>query len=177
MAYKINRELEWNQIQITSDSGVSYRIGLNETVYDSKVWIMDLILLSGKPSTSEIYKTMGVIYDVLTEKNGLLERSNITEVVSIIQGNNRDEIDKKTKVFTRWIKKPWKFDVKVNPIIEIQGKSKKIYLNTNVIHMKKNEQVEEKIELISDVKFCFNCGIENKNYKFCPNCGQNLQQA
>ena len=43
--------------------------------------------------------------------------------------------------------------------------------------MKKTEQVEEETEVVSDIKFCFNCGIENKNYKFCPNCGQKLQQA
>lgn len=177
MAYKINRELEWNQFQITSDSGVSYRIGLSETLHDSKIWLLDLVLISGKPNISEIYKTMGVVYSVLTEKNGILENRNITEIVSIIQGNDRDEIDKKTKVFTRWIKKPWTFDVRVNPVVEIQGKAKKIYLNTNVIHMKKTEQVEEETEVVSDIKFCFNCGIENKNYKFCPNCGQKLQQA
>lgn len=177
MSYKINRELDWNQIQIQSDSGVTYRIGLNETVPDSNIWILDLVLISGKPSTSEIYKTMGVVHDVLTEKNGILEIRNITEIFSVIQGNNREEIDKKTKIFTRWIKKPWTFIVSSNPIIEIQGKSKKIYLNTNIIHMRKTEEIEEKLELTSNVKFCFNCGIENKNYKFCPNCGQNLQQA
>jgi hypothetical protein len=27
------------------------------------------------------------------------------------------------------------------------------------------------------VKFCFNCGSENNNYKFCPSCGTNLKQA
>lgn len=178
MAYKINRELEWNQIAITSDSGVTYRILMSETCDGSNLWILNLSLESGEPSASEIYKTMSTVYDVLTEKDGILERNNVTEAIAMIQANSREEIDKKTKVFTRWIRNPWSFELIRDPVVDIQGRANKIYLKTNLIHMKKTgEYNHTEKDLINNFKFCFNCGFENKEYKFCPSCGTNLQQS
>ena len=40
-----------------------------------------------------------------------------------------------------------------------------------------NKVVNEVVESPVGAKFCFNCGLENNNYKFCPSCGTNLQQT
>ena len=179
MSYSIERELEWNQITLRSESGVAYKILMTETAEDSNIWFLDLILMSdsNKPNAKEIYQTVGKVFEVLTEKDGLLESKNIKEIVSIIQADDKDEMEKKTKVFTRWIRSPWTFEIHRNPVIDILGRANKIYLNKNIIHMKKTEVVEKNIVVNNNFKFCFNCGTENKGFKFCPNCGTNLKQA
>ena len=124
--------------------------------------------------------------DVLTEKGGIIEKNNIENIIVTIDGKDQEEIDKKTKAFTRWIKKPWSYKVMKNPTIKIDGATKNIYVRTNIIHMfKTNEPItpevvvkkEEIKNIPSQIKFCYNCGLENNNYKFCPGCGTNLQQA
>jgi membrane protease subunit (stomatin/prohibitin family) len=37
-----------------------------------------------------------------------------------------------------------------------------------------NQQSESLI--ISNIKFCFNCGTPNDSFAFCPNCGTKLKQ-
>jgi len=175
MNYTIDRTLEiCNVIDFKSETGVLYKITLIETTPGSGLWTIVFQVVSGVPEKKDIYSTIKTISNILLEKDGLVERNNITEFVITIDGENRDEIDKKTKVFTRWIKSPWTFEITSNPIILIEGKMENIYLNTNLIHIKKSNIIENK----SEVKFCFNCGFENKEtYKFCPSCGTNLQQA
>ena len=104
-------------------------------------------------------------------------RRGINTLLVYIAGSDRNEIDQKTKIFTRWIKTPWKYEVISNPIITIQGNRNHIQTNTNFIHMTRG--VEEVVVIKSPVgaKFCFNCGLENNNFKFCPSCGTNLKQT
>lgn len=174
MNYTIDRTLEiCNVIDFKSESGVEYKVALVETAPGSGLWTILFYLISGKPDKKEIYSTIGKIRDILLEKGGLIERNNVNELVITIDGKDREEIDKKTNVFTRWIKSPWTFEVTSNPEISIQGKMENIYLNTNLIHIKKSA-----VDTKSRIKFCFNCGCENKeSFKFCPNCGTNLQQS
>ncbi len=176
MNYTIDKSLEFaNAITFKSESGVEYRLYLAETAPGSRLWTFGFQLISGNPNQKEVFGTIGLIQKLLLEKNGLIEKNNISEIVLTIDGKNRDEVDKKTKIFTRWIKSPWEFEITRNPVISIQGKMENIYLDTNLIHIKKSTIVEQ---INSETKFCFNCGTENKkDYKFCPNCGQNLQQA
>lgn len=178
MSYKVEFELEWNQIRITTNKGSKYLVLLNETIEGSNLWVLNFILESGKPSNKEVYKTMSTIYNVLCEgDNNPIEKYNIREIISFITGDNQIEIDKKTKVFTRWIKSPWRFEIIENPTIDIQGRANKVYLKCNLLHIKKDEKYNVEIPKISrNIKFCFNCGSENNSYKFCPNCGVNLQQ-
>ena len=121
--------------------------------------------------TEQDIEVIRTIYHLVEEKGYTLEG------VRQKMKNNKDEMEKKTKVFTRWIRSPWTFEVHRNPVIDILGRANKIYLNKNLIHMKKTDVVEKNTVVNTNVKFCFNCGTENKGFKFCPNCGQNLQQA
>ena len=173
MNYTIDRTLEiCNVIDIKSEN-VEYKIVLVETAPGSKLWTITLALVSGTPNKKDIYNTIGTVSKILLEKGGLIEKNNVTEIIMTIDGKDREEIDKKTKVFTRWIKSPWTFEITSNPVISIQGMSESIYLNTNLIHIKKSSIIENK----EGFKFCFNCGHENKeSYKFCPSCGTNLEQ-
>lgn len=173
----IDRSLEFlNVISFKSNSGVEYKLIVIETFPGSNIWTFSFQLISGKPNTKEVFQTMKTIQQLMLEKNGLVEKYNMREIILVIEGKDRDEVDRKTKIFTRWIEKPYYFEIISNPIISIEGKRENIYLDTNFIHIKKSNLPPE--YKTSEVKFCFNCGSENKeNYKFCPNCGQNLQQA
>ncbi len=185
--YFIDKSISWyNTVFFSSDSGTKYSVQLVETAPNSKVWTFNFNLISGIPDNKEVFKTMKVLYEILLEPNGLIEKNNVKEIILTIDGSSREEINQKTKIFTRWIKSPWVFEINSNPEIIMQGKREQIYLNTNLIHIKKNEElVKEVIKVepinqvvnIPNIKFCFNCGLENNNYKFCPGCGTNLQQA
>ena len=182
--YTIDKSISWdNTIVFNSDSGTKYGVQLLETAPGSKLWTFNFKLIEGIPDQKEIFKTMNVLYDVLTEPGGLIEKNNVTEIIVLIDGKNRDEIDQKTKIFTRWIRSPWVFEINSAPEIIIEGRRDQIYPNTNLIHIKKTDVIEQVISTetkpinISNIKFCYNCGFENNNYKFCPGCGTNLKQA
>lgn len=184
--YTIDKSISWdNTIVFSSDSGTKYGVQLLETAPGSKLWTFNFKLIEGIPDQKEVFKTMNILYDVLIEPGGLIEKNNVTEIIVLIDGKNRDEIDQKTKIFTRWIRSPWIFEVNSAPEIIIEGKREQIYPNTNLIHIKKTDVVEQVISTeinktpinVSNIKFCYNCGFENNNYKFCPGCGTNLQQA
>lgn len=175
MAYTIDKTLSWaNVINFTSDSGTKYSIRLSETTIGSGMWTLEFNLVSGEPSNSEVFSTMSKLYEILTEKDGLLEKNNANNIIIYIAGRDREEVNKKTSVFTRWIRSPWEYKIDYQPEVIIQGRRDPIYPDTNFIHMTKNQNL---VETVTVTKFCFNCGAENKDYKFCPSCGQNLQQA
>lgn len=189
--YVIDRSISWdNTIFFDSENGTKYSVQLIETAPGSNMWTFNFNLVKGLPDQKEVFKTMNVLYDVLLEPGGLIEKNNVREIIVTIAGNSREEIDQKTKIFTRWIRSPWEFRIDSNPEIIIQGKRESIYLNTNLIHIKKSEvevvkeviKIKPVIEIVveplveSNIKFCFNCGLENNNYKFCPDCGTNLKQ-
>lgn len=177
MSYTVDKSLLWSNVIIfTSDSGTKYSIRLVETTRGSGLWTLEFNLISGSPDNSEVFSTMSTLYNVLTGSGGLIEKTNATNILFYIAGNNRDEIDQKTNVFTRWIKSPWEYKIDYNPEVTIQGKRDKLYPNTNFIYMKKTENITIS-PTASNVKYCYNCGSVNNNYKFCPNCGTNLQQA
>lgn len=178
MSFNINRELEWNQVSIDTDD-VNYLVYVSETGEGSNLWTLNISNEEGRIKKDDIYKLMSTISDVIFKgKDSLAENSNIKEMIYFVYGNTEQEIDKRSKVFSRWIKKPWTFEIIKNPTIDIQGKANKVYLKSNLIHIKKNEDyIEETPKIIGNIKFCFNCGTENKAYKFCPSCGTNLQQS
>lgn len=177
MEYTIDRSIEFlNTILFKSESGTEYQLFYYETAPNSKVWTFSFKLISGTPNSKEVFQTISTIQKLLTEKGGIAEKLNINECMITIDGKDKEEIDKKTKVFTRWIKSPYEYEIMENPVINIEGRMENIYLNTNLIHIKRKSVTIEDKKV--GAKFCFNCGSENKeDYKFCPNCGQNLKQA
>lgn len=182
MPYNIDNSLIWNNLfMFTTDAGTKYIAKFEEI--SEGIWTLDFQLTSGEPLRSEIFKTMEVLGD---NTSNFLDERGINTLLVYITGSDRNEINQKTKIFTRWIREPWKYEVISNPIITIEGKKDHIQTNTNFIHMTRG--IEEVVviksplnKLVSEspvgVKFCFNCGSENNNYKFCPSCGTNLKQA
>jgi RNA polymerase subunit RPABC4/transcription elongation factor Spt4 len=156
----------------TTDLGSKYIVKFEEV--SEGIWTLNFQLESGEPLRSEIFKTMKFLGD---NTSNFLDEKGINTLLVYIVGSDRSEIDQKTKIFTRWIKSPWKYEVISNPIITIEGNRDYIETNTNFIHMTRG--VEEVVINESPIgsKFCFNCGLENNNYKFCPSCGTNLKQA
>lgn len=168
MSYSVDNNLMWNNIfMFKTDLGNKYVAKFEKVSQD--IWTLDFYLESGESVRSEIFKTMKVLGD---NTSIFLNERNINTLLVYISGKNKEEIDQKTKVFTRWIKSPWNYDIIPNPIITIDGKKNFIQTNTNFIHITRG--VEESIIV---KKYCFNCGVENKDYKFCPSCGTNLQQT
>jgi hypothetical protein len=189
MSYNIDNSLIWNNLFIfTTDAGTKYIAKFEEV--SEGIWTLDFQLSSGEPLRSEIFKTMKFLGDNTSD---FLDEREINTLIVYIAGSDRNEIDQKTKIFTRWIKSPWKYEIISNPIITIEGNRNHIQTNTNFIHMTRgveevvvespvnkvvNEVVNEVVvESPVGIKFCFNCGLENNNYKFCPSCGTNLKQA
>jgi hypothetical protein len=180
MIFKVDNSFLWdNAFFIETESGIKYVVRLDETSKYSGVWTLSFLLLSGTPNSREIFGTMNTLSENLLD---VLNEKNINSLLVWINGKDRKEIDQKTKVFLRWIKHPFEYTLDGNPEIRIQGKSDIIYPDTNFIYIKrisskKEEKKEENIILETKIKFCFNCGEENKDYKFCPGCGTNLKQT
>lgn len=169
--FKVDKSLEFKGVfQWITDSGCKYIAHISESAPNSGLVSLDFIKISGNTSPSEIFKTMRTLYEVSTD---YLVKRGFPNLIVYIDGENREIIDKKTRAFTRWINTDiWEFKIDSNPKIVIPNKRDGVIeLDTNVITIKKRDGVIKNI-----IKFCSNCGIENKEYKFCPNCGINLQQ-
>lgn len=135
MNYFIDKSLEhFNTIMFKTDCGTEYSVNLSQTAPNSSTWVINFALIKGVPDNKEVFKTMCTLYEILNE---MTQKNNIHDIIITIAGKDTKEISKKTKIFTRWIKHPWTFDVKYNPEITIPGKRERVYTNTNVIRMTK----------------------------------------
>lgn len=181
MIFKVDNSILWDNIFfIETDSGVKYVAKLEETSPSSGVWTLFFLLVNGIPNSKEIFGTMNTLTENLVN---VLNQKGIDSLLVWIDGKDRKEIDQKTKVFLRWVEYPFEYTLDENPEIRIQGKNETIYPKTNFIHIRRvvNQEVKKDVQVqtptLNKVKFCFNCGMENKDYKFCPGCGTNLKQT
>jgi hypothetical protein len=180
MSYIIDKELEWDGIyKYTTDSGISYMAKIDETAPGSGYWTIDFIKLSKNDgNVREVFAIMNTLIELSMEYADI---KNIQNVIIFINGENRDLIDQKTRIFTRWIKDYWDYQIVSNPEMVISGKRDgRINIPTNGIFMTRKQGIVTPIQTTKlssvDVKFCYNCGTENNNFKFCPKCGTSLQQ-
>lgn len=182
MIFKVDNSILWDNVFfIETDSGVKYVAKLEETSPSSGVWTLFFLLVNGIPNSKEIFGTMNTLTENLVN---VLNKKGIDSLLVWIDGKDRKEIDQKTKVFLRWVEYPFEYTLDENPEIRIQGKNETIYPKTNFIHIRRvvNQEVKKDVQVQTPtlnikVKFCFNCGMENKDYKFCPGCGTNLKQT
>jgi hypothetical protein len=178
MNYYVDKNLAWDGIfTYSTDSGTKYLIKISETAPESGVWKLDFIRLEGNPTSIEIFKTMKTLLDISME---YVNEKNINNAILMIAGNSEEEIQKKTKAFTRWLKEDWTFEVINRPEVYIPGVKGKKIVQTNVIFIKRKPKIDKKVEISNNhegFKYCPNCGTENKGWQFCPNCGTNLKQA
>lgn len=180
MSYVIDRGMEWDGIyKYTTDSGISYMAKIHETAPGSGFWTIDFIKLSKEDGDArEVFTIMNTLIELSME---YAEMNNIQNAIIFINGENREQINQKTKIFTRWIKDYWDYQVVSNPQVFIPGKRDgRITIPTNGIFMTRKKNLitpikETKLSTV-EIKFCYNCGTENNNFKFCPKCGTSLQQ-
>ena len=178
MTYNIDKTLiDDGLIQYSTDSGCKYIVKIFESSPGSGLWSIDFFKVFGEPTPIEVFKIMRTLTDVAME---YVYQKNITNVAIFIAGENDEIIQKKTVAFQRWLKEDWDFEVISNMEMKISGmKDSTFIVPTNTIMMKRKQNVVQKQVSINgniEVKFCYNCGTENKGFQFCPNCGTNLKQ-
>jgi hypothetical protein len=176
MNYNVDKSLSWNGLyQYSSESGTQYLVKISESAPGSDFWTMDFVKLSGEPTPSEVFKIMSTLFEVSME---YVIQKNITKAFLIINGKDKEEIEKKTNIFVRWLRDHWDYQIVNNPEFTTP-KGNQVVLQTNGIYItKKLVTNTESNNNLTDVtiKFCYNCGTENKGFQFCPNCGTNLKQ-
>jgi|688.fasta_scaffold364307_2 hypothetical protein len=180
MSYVIDKGMEWDGIyKYTTDSGISYMVKIHETAPGSGYWTIDFIKLSkDSGNVREVFSIMSMLMEL---SMGYADIRNIQNVIIFISGENREQINQKTRIFTRWIKDYWNYQIVSNPEVIIPGKRDgRITIPTNGIFMTRKQGLVTPIETTTlssvEIKFCYNCGTENNNFKFCPKCGTSLQQ-
>jgi hypothetical protein len=177
MTYHIDKTLIGDGIiQYSTDAGCKYLAKIYETAPKSNVWSIDFVKVSGNPSPLEVFKIMKTLTEASME---YAFEKNINNAVIFIAGENQEVINQKTTVFTRWIDLDWDYTIQPNIEVKIAGLRNTIMIPTNAIMMTRKQTTVQKQVVINgnvNIKFCFNCGTENKDFQFCPNCGTNLKQ-
>lgn len=180
MSYIIDKDMEWDGIyKYTTDSGISYMAKIHETAPGSGFWTIDFMKMSkDEGDFKEVFSIMNTLIELSMD---YADQKNIQNVIIFISGENREKIDQKTRIFTRWIKDYWDYQIISNPEMLIPGKRDgRIIIPTNGIFMTRKKGLVTPIQTTKlssvEVKFCYNCGTENNNFKFCPKCGTSLQQ-
>lgn len=181
MAYSIDKSLSWDGLfRITTDSGALYMIKIRESAPDSGLWTIELTRPSEKGSTSEIFKTMRTISEICQEYINQKQGNN---VILFVTGDS-DESLKKSNVFSRYMGEDWDYVID-RPQIKISNLRNPNIISTNYFikatrvrkTITENPSISLNTQIISEIKFCFNCGTPNNNFVFCPSCGTKLKQT
>jgi hypothetical protein len=176
MSYTIDKSnIENNILTLTDKSDSKYFVKLTEISEGSDVWTFSFIQPPNKISNN----SFGYMFVLCREifESDLLEKNKVSKILLLIEGDNREDADEKTEIFTKIINDDWDFKIEQDPETIIQDGGSYINFNKNSIYITKKEKVLENIVVVGIMKFCPNCGLENNNYKFCPSCGTNLKQA
>lgn len=175
MSYTINKSnLENNLLFLKLEDDSECFIKLTEIHEGSDIWTFYFLETDNKDKS---FEHLCILTKEIFE-NDLLEKNKVSKLLILINGDDREDTDKKTEVFISLLKGDWEFKIDQDPETTIEGGSNYINFNTNSLYITKKEKVIESITLNEGVmKFCTNCGLENNNYKFCPSCGSNLKQT
>ena len=175
MSYTINKSnLENNLLFLKLEDDSECFIKLTEIHEGSDIWTFYFVETDNKDKS---FEHLCILTKEIFE-NDLLEKNKVSKLLILINGDDREDTDKKTEVFISLLKGDWEFKIDQDPETTIEGGSNYINFNTNSIYITKKEKFIESITLNEGVmKFCTNCGLENNNYKFCPSCGSNLKQT
>ena len=177
MSYIIdNSNIQNNVLALTDKDDLKYFIKLTEISEGSDVWTLAFM----QPPTIKSNRSFEYMFILSKQifESDLLERNGVNKILLLIEGDNRENVDKKTEIFTNIINDDWEFKIEQDPETIIEGGLSYFNFNTNSIYISKKEKVIETVIVNEGImKFCPNCGLENNNYKFCPSCGTNLKQA
>jgi hypothetical protein len=174
--YNIDKShLQDNVLILKIDDILIYHVELTRLPDYDDIWTFNFI----SPPVNNSFEYILILVREFFE-SGLLEKNEVKNIFVLIEGNDREDVDKKTDSFIGFIKDDWSLQIIQDPEIQIEGGYGYINHNTNSIFItKKEKEIITEVNIVSDnlMKFCPNCGLENNNYKFCPNCGTNLKQA
>lgn len=175
MNYLVDRSLiEDGILQYTTESGTKFLAKIFRTSANSDLWSLDFVKVSGTPSPVEVFKTMKTLTDAAME---YAVQRGINRVIIFIAGETQDVIEKKTTAFQRWLVLDWDFEIIPFMDVRVSGLRNGFTVPTNTILLSRKKlpfqrQVVQNNQIT--IKFCFNCGQENKEFLYCPTCGTKL---
>lgn len=179
MSYNIDKSLSWDGLYKIYSNDSSYLVKIRETSHGSRVWIVDTIKEYGDSSNVKIFKMMELVSQVCKE---YIDSVNGKQIIIMVNGN-LEESKQRSKVLTRWLEKDWEYKIENADIRLSSSRSNVNSVNLMIVAYRKSK-IEIKSDIIenentvilSNIKFCFNCGTPNNNFIFCPSCGTKLKQ-
>lgn len=175
MNYLVDRSLVGDGIlQYTTESGTKFLAKIFKTSAGSDLWSLDFVKVSGTPSPVEVFKTMKTLTDAAME---YAVQREINRVIIFIAGETQQIIEKKTAAFQRWLVVDWDFEIMPYMDVRVLGLRTGFTVPTNTLLLTRKKLLFQRQILQDDrrtIKFCFNCGQENKEFLYCPTCGTKL---
>ena len=158
MIFDINYEFEKHGIYLfKTDEGTDYRVSFRNGDYTS----VSVSIQSENTFDSEVFITIQTL-------KFILNKINIDKFIITIDDKSTDLRRRKLNILKRYLN-TYEYKVIENPHLPPVGRSSSnTILNITQVYLIKKKETKKR-------KYCTNCGTEDTGYKFCPNCGGNLQ--
>jgi hypothetical protein len=159
MIFDINYEFEkYGVFLFKTDLGTEYKVTFREN--DNYTHI-SISITSYSKHDSEVFTTAQTL-------EFLLNRVKYDNFIITMDDSNPDVRFRKLNILKRWLKS-YDYSVINNPHLPAIGRgTSNTILNITQVYLTKIKETKKR-------KYCTNCGTEDTGYKFCPNCGGNLQ--
>jgi ribosomal protein S27AE len=158
MIFDINYEFEEHGVYLfKTDYGVEYKVTLREDDYTS----IGISIISNIKYDNEVFTTAQTL-------EYLLNKVKVEKFILTIDDINIKTRFRKLNILKRWLES-YDYTVINNPHLPSIGRgNSNVIMNITQIYLIKKKETKKR-------KYCTNCGTEDTGYKFCPNCGGNLQ--
>ena len=158
MIFDINYEFEkYGVFLFKTDLGTDYKVTFKEGDYTH----IGISIMSYTKYDSEVFTTVQTL-------EFLLKKVKSENFIITIDDSNSDVRFRKLNILKRWLKS-YDYSVINNPHLPSVGRgTSNTILNITQVYLSKKKETKKR-------KYCTNCGTEDIGYKFCPNCGGNLQ--
>ena len=158
MIFDINYEFEEHGIYLfKTDLGTEYKVIFIEGDYTS----IGISMISNTKYDNEVFTTAQTLEYILNKVKG-------EKFILTINDINMEDRFRKLNILKRWLKS-YDYNIINNPHSPSIGRgNSNVIMNIAQIYLIKKKETKKR-------KYCTNCGTEDIGYKFCPNCGGNLQ--
>lgn len=180
MSFNIDRSLSWDGLYKIYSNESSFLVKIRETSLGSGLWIVDMVNEYGNTPGISIFSLLKSLSEVCKEYLDIVGGKKMMIKID----NTLQESQKTAKVFTRWLENDWDYkiensDIKLaglrNPYLNISTLSILAFRKDKIQNLIPETHSQDPI-ILSEIKFCFNCGAPNNSFAFCPNCGTKLKQ-
>ena len=138
MSYTINKSnLENNLLFLKLEDDSECFIKLTEIHEGSDIWTFYFVETDNKDKS---FEHLCILTKEIFE-NDLLEKNKVSKLLILINGDDREDTDKKTEVFISMIKGDWEFKIDQDPETTIEGGSNYINFNTNSLYITKKSSI------------------------------------